>query len=355
MNVQEMIAREGFRTGSTLNKRVLEAARLFRAGVADVAGLSAMKLKEAFTTSDFPTLLGLAFEKEALQAEKDYTPEWPQIADEYKVKDFRPKKLLDLFGTGFFDDVAEGEEYKGQPLKELAREIRVGKTGASDGITFETLTNWDFTSLIDFPKRYGRKSGRTADKKVFEVFVSETGPNTDFFDTVDNKPLTADNLQAAIEAMALKRNHHDELVDTTNLILVVPPSLAVKAKQIVTSEFIEITEGNKRVRQQNPFQGLVTVHVSRMAAELNKSATMGTTWYLFPKPGSDNPALAKVTMLGHENLEVRVKKDQGTYAGGGDVPVEQGSFDDDTIWYRGRLITGGAEIFNYATYASTGA
>ena len=37
-----------------------------------------------------------------------------------------------------------------------------------------------------------------------------------------------------------------------------------------------------------------------------------------------------------------VTKDQGASLGGGDLPADAGSFDDDTIYFRVRHITGGA-------------
>lgn len=338
----------------SVKARVLEAAKLFNDGSAHKSAAAEYRLSEAFSTSDFPILLGKAFEIQAIQVQKDAVAEWKQIADPFKVSDFEPKKLVDLFGKTYFDDVNEGEEYKGDSLAELEKFIRAGKTGRSFGLTWELRLRRDFTNLADFPKLLGNAAVRTEDKKVFESFVSATGPLAGFFGTVDTKPLTADNLQTAIETMSLRRNHRDELVDTSSLVLVVPPSLRIEAERIVNANEVELTDGNKKYRQANPFRGLVKVMVSRFVAEIDRSDTMASTWYLLPTPGSENPALAKVSMAGQENVDLRVKRDQGERLGGGAVGVDEGSFNDDTIWYRGRHVTGGAALFNYATYASKG-
>lgn len=352
---RDIIAQEGYRIASTTKARVLEAAKLFNEGATRKSHHAEYRLQEAFTTSDFPKLLGKAFEIQAIQVQKDAVAEWPQIADSYKVSDFEKKKLVDLFGKHYFDDVAAGEEYKADTLKELETYIRAGKTGRKFGLTWEMRLRRDFTNLADFPRLLGNAAVRTEDKKVFQEFVNETGPRTDFFQSIDNKPLTADNLQTAIDTIALRKDHREELVDTSSLVLVVPPSLRITAERIVNSAEVELSDGNKKYRIQNPFRGLVKILVSRNVATLDKSATMATTWYLLPSPGSDNPALGKISMIGQESIDIRVQRNQGDRVGGGEVPFDEGSFDDDTIWYRGRHITGGAKIFNYATYASKGA
>ena len=80
----------------------------------------------------------------------------------------------------------------------------------------------------------------------------------------------------------------------------------------------------------------------------------GTAWYVIPVPSNPRPALFTVFMAGEESPDLRVKKDQGVAIGGGDVPVEAGSFDDDTIYFRVRHITGGAQGDPKFTLASDG-
>ena len=59
-------------------------------------------------------------------------------------------------------------------------------------------------------------------------------------------------------------------------------------------------------------------------------------------------------LIGEEQPDIRVKRDQGERVGGGAVGIDEGSFNDDTIWYRGRHITGGAATDPIGTYVSTG-
>lgn len=354
------LAKEGFRAAPTEEERVFEAAKLFGEGRNPARLERQNTLMEAFTTDDFPVLLGAAFEKEAMQAQKDAVSEIDLFAYEKNLSDFRPKKLIDLFGNTYFDDVNEGEEYKGDKLAETSVEISTGKTGRNYGLTWELMLSRDFSELADFPKLLGNGAVNTTNKKVFELLVGTSGLNADFWGTTGTEALTADSLQAALEALAIKENHRGELVDISGMVLLVGPALQFKAQQILNAQEIEIssTNGNRvqKTRIPNPFKGFITLQVSREFVSRNgDTANRNKSWALLPTKTSDNPAVVKTGLIGHENVDIRVKRDQGERVGGGAVGINEGSFNDDTIWFRGRHITGAAKGFTMAVYASTGA
>jgi len=354
------LAREGFRAAPTEEERVFEAAKLFGEGRNPANFSRQNTLMEAFTTSDFPKLLGAAFEKEAMGAQKDSVKEYDLFAFEKNLSDFRPKKMVDLFGNEYFEDVKEGAEYKGGTLAETDVEIKTGKTGKNYGLTWELQLSRDFSDLADFPKVLGNAAVNTENRKIYEVLVGSTGLKTGFFGTVDTKPLTSENLIAAIETMSLKENHRKELVDVSTIVLVVGPGLAMRARQILNAEKIvrKVDDGAGNVtetEETNPFRGLVQLQVSREFINLNGAATKNTSWALLPGKATANPAVVKTGLIGHENVDIRVKRDQGERVAGGQVPVNDGSFNDDTIWFRGRHVTGGAKGFTVAVYGSKGA
>ncbi|UAV84836.1 putative major capsid protein [Glutamicibacter phage BIM BV-113] len=354
------LAREGFRAAPTEEERVFEAAKLFGEGRNPANFSRQNTLMEAFTTSDFPKLLGAAFEKEAMGAQKDAVKEYDLFAFQKNLSDFRPKKMVDLFGNEYFEDVAQGEEYKGDKLAETDVEIKTGKTGKTFGLTWELQLSRDFSDLADFPKVLGNAAVNTENRKIYEVLVGSTGLKTSFFGTVDTKPLTSENMIAAIETMSLTENHRKELVDLSSIVLVVGPGLAMRARQILNAEKIirKVDDGAGNVtetEETNPFRGLVQLQVSREFVNLNNAATKNTSWALLPGKATANPAVVKTGLIGHENVDIRVKRDQGERVGGGAVPVNDGSFNDDTIWFRGRHVTGGAKGFTVAVYGSKGA
>jgi len=354
------LAREGFRAAPTEDERIFEAAKLFGEGRNPANFSRNNTLMEAFTTSDFPKLLGAAFEKEAMGAQKNAVKEYDLFAFEKNLSDFRKKKMVDLFGNEHFEDVKEGEEYKGGKLAETDVEIGTGKTGKNFGLTWELQLSRDFSDLADFPKVLGNAAVNTENRKIYEVLVGSTGLKTGFFGTVDTKPLTSENLVAAIEGMSLKENHRKELVDISTIVLVVGQGLAMRARSILNAEKIvrKVDDGAGNVtetEETNPFRGLVQLQVSREFVNMNGAGTKNTSWALLPGKSTSNPAVVKTGLIGHENVDIRVQRDQGERPGGGAVPVNEGSLKDDTIWFRGRHITGGAKGFTVAVYGSKGA
>ena len=360
LNTGDIIAKEGYRVAPNVKARILEAAKLFNEGARGVTAAAEYRLKEAFSTSDFPVLLGKAFDIEVQSTYREITPEWRTIARETKLKDFRPKKIIDLNGgQDTFEDVAEGEEYKSTSLSEFEYEIGIGKTGRVYGLTFELRKNNDYSELMDFPARLATAARNTEDAKVFGALVTKDGPNTAFFKTAngnapDTKILNRENAQLAVKAIWKRKNREGVPFRAlgTKLLLVVPPTLQFEAEQVVAPTIADPAGGTNPI--VNPLYGKLTVLVSERLGMIDQSAKADTTWYILPAPASANPALYKATMLGEEQPDIRVKRDQGERVGGGAVGVDEGSFNDDTIHYRGRHITGGAATDPIGTYVSRG-
>jgi len=354
LNTGDIIAKEGFRLAPTVRERILEAAKLFNEGVAGKSAAAEYRMKEAFSTSDFPLLLGAAFQVEARDRYENTTPEWPAIAQEKKVIDFRPAKVIDVNGgRDAFEDVAQGEEYKGRTLAESEFSFSAGKTGNSFGLTFEARKNNQYYQLLDFPGRFGSAARATEDAKVFGTFVDAAGPITSFFGTVANKILNEANLLAAYKTVVARKNADGLPINFGGrpITLLVPASLLFEAEALVNEP---VVNAGGSATKKNPLFGKFTVVSSWRLSVIDVSANAATTWYLFPPKDSDSAALGKVTMVGEETVDIRVKRDQGERPEGGAIGIEEGSFNDDTIWYRGRHITGGAKLDTTGAYASIG-
>jgi hypothetical protein len=354
LNTGDILAKEGFRLAASVRERILEAAKLFNEGVAGKSAAAEYRMKEAFSTSDFPKLLGAAFQVEARDRYQNTTPEWQAIAQEKKVVDFRPAKVIDVNGgREAFEDVAEGEEYKGRSLSEAEFTFSAGKTGNSFGLTFEARKNNQYYQLLDFPGRFGTSARATEDAKVFGTFVNAAGPIATFFSVIGNKTLTADNLLAAYKTVVARKDADGLPVNFGGrpIVLLVPPALEFEAEALVNEP---VVSAGGTATKKNPLFGKFTVVVSWRLAVIDQSANAATTWYLFPPKDSDSAALGKVTMVGEETVDIRVKRDQGERPDGGAIGIEEGSFNDDTIWYRGRHITGGAKLDVTGAYASIG-
>ena len=337
--------------------RIIEAARLFRAGMTGAPSAQA-RLSEAMTTSDFPTLLGQALEIDMLHTYRDYVPQWQGIADTTEVADFRPKTLKDLFGPVDYELVAQGEEYKATSLSDTKHEIKVAKYGITLPFTWEMQLNQEWEQLARIPDRLAKGARKREDRAVIEAFVSNAGPRATFFKgkaAVAAKPLTIANLWEAYKSITQRLNNDGDPVDTGSLVLVVPKTLEADAQRILNTERIKTTVGDTTTEESNYLRGVFTLKVLDGLTAVDKSTKAATTWYVLPGVGTTNPALVKASLRGYAEPDIRVKNDAGRNVAGGDIDPTAGSFDRDVITYRGRHVTGATAVYNTAVYASTGA
>lgn len=351
--------KHGFRAATSHAEKVFEAAQFFKTGRTG-SPIQQAELQEAFSTPDFPKLLGDAFTKKAIVAQKAAVNEFDPILAHATVPDFQRHKLVDLWGGDEFEQVREGEEYKGGSLNETDLDHGTAKYGKSYGLTFELRLRRQFSDLANFPALLGNGAVKAKNTAVASTLVKADGTwNDALFGTPTTVELDADGLDAAINALALREDHRGDLVDTSNLVLVVGPGLQTKAARLLNVDRLVIkqTVGNKETRTEmpNPFKGLVTLLVSRSVGK-RLGANQSKAWALVQGKGSTLPSLIDTGLEGHDgNVDIRVKNDQGTNVGGGAISADQGSFNDDTIWYRGRTFFGIDKGFGTGVYASAGA
>ena len=351
------LAREGFRRASSYEEKVHEAAVLFGKGRNSANALSQAVLFEAFTTSDFPVLLGDAFEKTAMAAYKDTPFEFDALLHDVTVPDFKRRKLVDLWGADAFEKVEELEEYKGGALQETELEHGAGKFGRLYGLSWELRLAKEFEQLANFPKALGNGARKGENNAVADLLTQENGWSTDYFGQVQTVPLTAEALDAAINTLATRVNHRDELVDTSNLVLVHGPALRTQVNRVLKATELEWkdTSGSRTTTTKvaNPFTNVVTPLESRTVGA--RLGTAATGWALVQGKASDLPSVIRTKLAGHPDVDIRVKRDGGQYMGGGEVPYTEGSFTEDAIWYRGRAVNGIDPGFTTGVYASNGA
>lgn len=358
MTINTDLAREGFRRATDHSEKVYEAGQLLTRA-AQGQPFAADLLREAFTTSDYPSLLNDGMNVKALQAYKDTPKEFEPVLTDVTVEDFTRRKLVDIWAGDEFELVREGEDYKGGTSKDTELEHGLGKYGKVKGATWELFLSRRFYELQNFPRDLAQGAVKAHNRAVVDVLTKDGAWNTDYFESVSNLPLTADNLQTAINELAIRENHRGELVDVSDLYLVYGPALRAQAMNLLvnlTEVEVSDTSGTKTTKQriQNPFRNVVKPLESRGLGK-TLGSSQSTAWALIQGNTSDLPSLIRTNLQGHPEVDIRVKRDQGQYVGGGDVPVEQGSFQNDTIWYRGRSVLGIDPGFSAGAWASAGA
>lgn len=353
----DIFDKQGWRTATTHVERVHEAASFFGKGRRGGA-IAQAEVTEAFSTSDFPILLGDAFTKKAIAAQKAAVREFEPILAKATVPDFQRHKLVDLWSGDEFERVAEGEEYKGGSLNETDLTHGTAKWGKSYGLTFELRLRRLFSDLANFPTYLGNGAVKAENTAVAAKLVTAGAWDTTFFDTVDTVAFTPEGLDAAIKALAMREDHRGDLVDVSNLVLVHGPGLRGEVQRVLNAAKLtmKVTNGTKVTETEidNPFKGVVTPLESRSVGKA-LGANQGKAWALVQGKDSNLPSLILTGLEGHDGMvDIRVKRDQGERIGGGQVPVEEGSFNDDTIWYRGRTFFDVDAGFTPGVYASSG-
>lgn len=339
--------------------RLAEAYKIYGAALTGDRR-AAITLEEKFSTSDFPILFGDILDRQLLAEYKEVPSVWRQFARSTPVVDFRPKKLIDFFGgKGALEDVPELSPYPARAKSEADYELTVKKKGARFGISWESRINDDLDGLSRLPEDLARAARYTEDRLATSLIAGTSGPNSAFFNGGNgnqlsgNPALTIDSLEAALTHVGNRRDPDGNPIFVDSYLLVVPRALKVTADQILAAREVRIVQGTNELLTNNWATGSFTSVVNPWLDVISTS-NGATSWYVLPAPSSDRPAVTLGFLRGHEVPDLRQAWSNSQRVGGGDVPADEGSFDDDSIQYRVRHVVGGTTIDPIATVASNG-
>lgn len=323
------------------------------------------RIKEAMTTSDFPTLFGDVLGRELLAAYKGTVANWQKYTKVSKVRDFRVNYRFRMTGGDqALAKVAEKGEYLASSRSSTKYEIFVEKYGNQFDVSYEAIINDDLGALGDTPKRMALAADRTEQRTIISLYAGDVGTHAtgELYENTVNasvNPLTIEFLEEALELMAGITDGTEPILNRMKY-LVVPPALEMTARQILTSVTkMWIQEPIANVPAAISMHAWPTTNVvSQVGIELVveeylpilNTTDANTQWYLFSKP-SDLCVLEAVRMTGHENPEVCMKASDKVTLGGGALSPFSGDFATDNIFYRVRLIFGGAKEDWRGTYA----
>ena len=242
-----------------------------------------LDLREAMSRSDFPILFGDVLYRRLARAYAAQPQVWQKIAKRELVNDFRAHKLVDILGgKGVLDDVAELAPFPRRKLEESEIEYQVGKVGATVAYSWEAGVNDDLSAFATLPERLAQAARLTEDRKVTAVYATATGPAA-WLGTADNKPLTPENLEAAIQKITSQEDEDGNPIIIDTPVLIVPQSLALTAQQIVDTVTVKTT-ANSREREirGNGLSVTPEIVVNPHLTAIDKSSKAAATWYFLP-------------------------------------------------------------------------
>lgn len=343
---------------------IVEATRLWDRVWNQGDPRAAITVQEALATSDlFKSATGDVFDRELLARYGDVNTQWTQIASRTTVRNFKPKKMVDIMGgRTSLALVPELIEYPGADTRTNEYEIAVKKFGRRVGWSWESSINDELDELQTIPGNFAVAARITEDDAVFDrLFDRVTGaPSAAFFKDYTGAPiagpnttavtaaLTSENLQAAITAVTTRRDFEGNLIPAGRLQLVVGRGQEINARRILTATEVRTVVGSRTTIEANPLAGAVDLTVV--------DRLPGLSWFLLPTPnGGGRPAISIAFLRGWETPDIRVRSQAGNRPGGGPVDPGEGDFDVDAIYWRVRHIVGSAVLDPTHTYASTGA
>ncbi len=351
------------RTYSPVRLQAMQEAHKLLEGAFSGNPRAALALREALSTSDlFRSATGDVLDQQLLAAYQAQAPQWAQFATRTTVRNFKPKRMVDLLGgRSSLDRVPELSEYPGADYKSREYFIKVAKFGRMFGFSWESLINDDLDEVRTIPNAFATAAALTEDNAALELIanLSTGAPNTGFFKDYsgENIPgpnttpataaLSTEALAAAVTTVRTRKDHQGNPVPAGRLLLVVGPANEMEARRILSATEIRQTSGSRTSVMPNYLAGVVDLVVHNRLP--------GNAWFILPAPTEARPALAVAFLTGYETPDIRQKADAGQRVGGGAIDPDEGSFDVDGVYFRVRHVVGAGTVDPMHTYASTGA
>ena len=367
----KLVEQEIARIEESATKRQVEAAKLyFAAKTGDLRAKVA--LQEGISSSDIPTLLQPTVQVEFLAQYAAQPTVWNQIADEYTVDDFGPIKfgdfqidtasLLNNNGEEFIDGglpvVGEYDEYPAVKFatQELNKSID-RKHGVRARLSWESLRRLgNFDIIGRFTQAFAEYAAAQEDISLAKLFVTTGGAVGSAFSGKGlsaNPALSLTSLDAAL-AKSREARVNGRPVTASSYKLIHGAGLTTTVNNLMSIQTIQRTDGN----------GVYDINASSItgpfrpiefaAMDTVSGSTTDNWWFVVPEQNV-RPAFLEVFLSGARTPLISIKDSGHMSLAGGEVPVREGSFDEDDIQTRVRHVVEAVNVTNDGFVYSTSA
>lgn len=327
-------------------------------------------LREAITTADFPGLFGFVIERDIAARYQLAKPNWRMFAKRGTLPNFNVAELHKVQGNdGLLGQVAEKAPYPLLAATNGHYHRQLQKWGAMFDISFEAVINDVLGAFGDIPQRFADAAIYTEGSLATMAVAQAAGPNVLLYgapivDAADAAnvtnlgalPLSIVNLEATIGLLAGQADSLGRPIGLDAAVLMVPPTLRIRAMQILNSAYqIATTNAGVPLPSANVISQLnIQLCVNPLLPVIDTSANRNFTWYLFADPNV-RPAVQVDFLRGQESPEVCMKASDKATTGGALMSPYSGDFATDNIMYRVRHIVGASRLDPRATYAQVAA
>ena len=352
-------------------KRQIEAAKLLTNAVAgDIRAKVA--LQEGISSSDIPSVLEPAINVMFLAQYAAENTVWDQIADEHMADNFGtirfgdfqvdPSALVDNAGEEFIEGglpkVGEYEEYPAVSFTTTTLDKEFdGKHGVRARMSWESLRRvGNFDMIGQMTSKFAQYAARQEDIALAKLFVTSAGAVGTGFSgkgLSGNPALSFDALEAAMEDSRTDTVGGNRVI-ASNYKLVHGTSLAMTVRELFAIQQIRRTSGSEEVII-NP--SLYTSPFNPIEFNALDTVSAGQTdawWFVIPDLNV-RPYFLETFLSGARTPLISIK-DSGQFTlAGGDVPVREGSFDEDDVQTRIRHVVEAYNVTKDGLRYSTGA
>lgn len=350
----KMVEQEIARIEERATKRQIEAAKLLTNAMSGDLRAKTM-LQEGISSSDIPTVLEPAINVIFLAQYAAEPVVWDQIADTYEAPNFGvirfgdfqvdPSALLDGSGEEFIEGglprVGEYEEYPAVPFvtEQLDRDLDK-KYGIRARMSWESLRRTgNFDILGQMTQKFAQYAARQEDIALAKLFVKTDGTVGEGFagkGITGNPTLNLDALEAAMEQSRQDKVGGNRVI-APRYKLVYGTSLAMTVRELFAIQQIEREVGNE-TRTLNP--SFITSPFNPIEFNALDTVSGGQTdgfWFVIPEL-TTRPYFWEVFLQGNRTPLISIKDNGHFSLAGGDVPVRDGSFDEDDVQTRIRHV-----------------
>ncbi len=329
--------------------------------------------REAITTSDFPSLFGFTIERAMLARYMASIPDWQAYCKVGTMPNFNAGELHKVLGNDtLLPRVGEKGEYLVSPVASGYYPRRVYKWGRQFDISWEAIVNDALNAFGDVANRFADAAIYTRAYNVTDLIASAAGPDALLFgaalaDVADGQlitnvgalPLSITNLETTLGLMATQTDLNGRPLGIRGKHLVVPPTLEMRARQILTSAlmtYAATAAAAVPIPTANVVSQLgIQLHVNPLLPVIDVSGNRWMTWYLFADP-SDGVAIQLDQLRGYESPEICMKASDKVMPGGSaEMSPFSGDFATDNIFYRVRDVHGGCRVDRRYCYAQVSA
>lgn len=326
-------------------------------------------VKEVITTDSFPDLFGFTIEREILARYRAAVADWRNYCAVGTMPNFNEGEMHKVQGNqNLMPFVAQKGEYLVQPTDDSHYHRKVFKRGMQFDISWEATVNDLLDAFNDLPARFADAVTYTRAYNVTSLYTTIAGPNPGLIAApitdVDGQAvtnlgdllLTITNLETTLQLMSAQTDLHGRPLGIRGMHLVVPQSLEMTARSILTSAFYtyaQVAGAALPLPTTNVVSQLgIQLHVDPLLEVIDES-NQTSTWYLFADP-SQGKAIQMDFLRGYEDPEICMKASDKVLTSGAPISPFTGDFATDNIFYRVRDVHGGAQLDPRYVYAQDG-